>query len=233
MEEESGRQDTLVSYARQTGFFNPEENAGLHVAVFGAGSVGSHVVYSLAKLGVRNITVYDFDTVEVHNVPNQFYKVSQVGQSKVSALAENVREFTGTSINTVAEKVTEDSFLLFPIGSLVVLAFDNIEARKLVFGKLKGNQLTVIDIRAGGEGWSIQVVDASDEEECASYEATLEGVFSTLPCGMQTVIYNILNLTSEACNTVKRLSTKQSYNVILRRSMKAALMVAKVKPAGV
>ena len=43
------------------------------IIVVGAGAIGSFVTLALAKMGCGNITSYDMDTVEEHNLPNQFY----------------------------------------------------------------------------------------------------------------------------------------------------------------
>src|SRR5690554_7355564 len=63
-------------------------------------------ILQLAKLGITNITVWDFDVVEEHNVPNQLFGLNDIGKPKVEALKQIVAEHTGTEINIKNEKFT-------------------------------------------------------------------------------------------------------------------------------
>ena len=60
---------------RQTDFYKPTEDKRSCLVV-GAGAEGSWVTYGLARMGVKDITVIDFDKVEAHNLPNQFFAES-------------------------------------------------------------------------------------------------------------------------------------------------------------
>ena len=68
------------------------------ITVIGAGAIGSAVVVTLAKMGCSDITVWDMDTLEDVNVPNQICKLSMVGKPKTEALAELVSELAGSQI---------------------------------------------------------------------------------------------------------------------------------------
>lgn len=62
----------------------------LHVAVVGAGSVGALVAESLARLGFRNLTLIDFDTVKLHNLDRLLHATvrdAHLLRSKVTTLA--------------------------------------------------------------------------------------------------------------------------------------------------
>lgn len=62
------------------------------VAVCGLGGLGSHIAYALARAGVGTLILIDFDTVNLSNLNRQQYGVSQLGQPKVAALADGIRE---------------------------------------------------------------------------------------------------------------------------------------------
>ena len=64
------------------------------VGIAGAGGLGSNVAVSLARAGVGQLTIVDFDLVEKDNLNRQYYFIDQVGRSKVEALKENI-ERTG------------------------------------------------------------------------------------------------------------------------------------------
>ena len=74
-------------YHRQLDILDPK-SMDVPVTIIGAGATGSFTALSLAKMGIRNITIYDFDTVEEHNLPNQFYRQCDLGKRKVEALRE-------------------------------------------------------------------------------------------------------------------------------------------------
>lgn len=103
--------------------------AETEVIVGGAGGIGSWLTLLLARLAIDNIVVYDFDTLEEHNMSGQCYPTSAIGQPKVTALHGLVKSFADTDITQMLEKVTPDSFgTNFMFG-----AFDNMTARAAIF----------------------------------------------------------------------------------------------------
>lgn len=91
---------------RQKGFFDPNILRNpIKVTVVGAGALGSHIVDILASVGIKDITVYDFDTVVEHNIPNQVYKLSDVGRPKVDALVDHVKAKMGYEIRGMNKKL--------------------------------------------------------------------------------------------------------------------------------
>src|SRR3989344_5433153 len=92
-----------IDFWRQLDIFSPDKFK-TPITVIGAGATGSYIVWLLAKMGCRDITVYDFDKVENHNLPNQIYSPSSVGKKKVDALAETILSATGVKIKTVPKK---------------------------------------------------------------------------------------------------------------------------------
>ena len=91
------RQKDLVNYK----IFN------VPITVIGVGGIGSFTVLTLAKMGFRNITIYDHDRVEQHNLPNQFYRIKDLKKYKVDALADLVYEFEGLKILEARPKIIE------------------------------------------------------------------------------------------------------------------------------
>ena len=98
------------------------------ITILGAGATGSWLALSLAKLGLTNITVYDFDVVESHNIPNQVYSISQIGQPKVNALYDIIYNTTGTKINVKNEKYTNQR-----LTGIVFLMVDSMAERKRIW----------------------------------------------------------------------------------------------------
>ena len=61
-----------IEYTRQLGILSPEHMKGIKVTLIGCGGIGSMTGLILAKMGIGNLWVYDYDKIEAHNVPNQF-----------------------------------------------------------------------------------------------------------------------------------------------------------------
>jgi hypothetical protein len=84
---------------RHLSAFDPHKFSDKSILVIGAGAVGSSIVLGLAKLGLENITVWDDDVVEPHNLSNQYpYGPDDIERLKVNALRQRVYEATGTEI---------------------------------------------------------------------------------------------------------------------------------------
>jgi tRNA A37 threonylcarbamoyladenosine dehydratase len=65
-----------------------------HVAVVGLGGVGSWAAESLARSGVGNLTLIDFDQVSESNINRQIHATSvSIGKSKVDAMRERIHAF--------------------------------------------------------------------------------------------------------------------------------------------
>lgn len=208
-----------MNYMRQTDIFNPV-NQEYKMVVLGAGSLGSFITLNLAKLGFSDITVYDFDKVELHNIPNQFYRMSDIGKLKVDALKEMVKDFCDVDIKIESEKVTSETQLPIDMNCIFILTFDTLEARKMIFDKLKDFSFRIIDARAGGEEYSIQTINTSIESELKIWEKSFDIIPTELPCGAKSIIYTNLSIASEVCNIVKKISNNEEYPRRMIRHMK-------------
>ena len=69
----------ITDYRKQTNLIDVEE-VDTPIHVIGCGALGSWLTFFLLKMGFKNITVYDFDKIEEHNLPNQFFMENQIGK---------------------------------------------------------------------------------------------------------------------------------------------------------
>jgi molybdopterin/thiamine biosynthesis adenylyltransferase len=102
------------------------------VMVGGAGGIGSWLTFFLAKAGFKAI-VYDFDTIEEHNIGGQLFRVEDIGKYKVQALSDIITDYCGEYITTFLNKIDRDS----PTHHFMFSAFDNMQARKDLFAVWK------------------------------------------------------------------------------------------------
>lgn len=98
------------------------------VMIGGAGGIGSWLTFFLVKAGFLPYT-YDFDKIEEHNLGGQLFRQNDVGEYKVSALQNIIREFAGVNINGVNQAISLES----PTHHFCFSAFDNMKARSEFF----------------------------------------------------------------------------------------------------
>lgn len=215
-----------INFSRQEQIFNPNEQK-TNIIVVGCGSTGSFITLNLAKLGFNSISVIDFDKVEGHNIPNQFYRIKDIDKLKVDALKEIVKEFTDIEINTINQKIDENYNFDVDLNTLFIFCLDNIETRKTIYEKIKDFPIKLIDTRLGGEGYQIYSVDLENEEEKKVYEENLKGETADAPCGQKSVIYTILSIASETAQIVKQIDKGEQNFKTIKREMKNLKILGK------
>lgn len=113
--------DLIKSYE----FFKPENVTG-QCHIIGCGSVGSYVATFLARSGIKNIVLWDFDKVESANIVNQMFYQKHVGLPKVDALRELI-----LAINPDANvQVNSLGWRGERLSGYVFLCVDSIQVRK-------------------------------------------------------------------------------------------------------
>lgn len=81
-----------------------------HVAVFGLGGVGGFCAESLARAGVGELTIVDFDTVSKSNINRQLVALhSTVGQSKAQLFNTRLKDINpDIKLNVIEDFYTEN-----------------------------------------------------------------------------------------------------------------------------
>ncbi len=194
-------------YTRQWDIVTPEE-LNVPISIVGVGGIGSWTALLLAKMGCRDLTLYDFDTVELHNLAYQFYGEGDIGREKVQSLADHISDF-----------VSDQKTLVYPIGEkfgirttvaskYLIIGVDSMLARHDIADIIEKDTTTytVIDGRMGGNQVEVYVTNNKD------YRSTLvkPGEEDQDPCSARSVVYNTAFIGSVICNTVKKLVKKQS-----------------------
>jgi molybdopterin/thiamine biosynthesis adenylyltransferase len=179
----------------------PEEKLKTPIIVIGAGGVGSILVLLLAKMGMEDITVYDPDTIEDHNIPNQMFPFEKLGLNKAEAMGEIGFEWAETKIISVADKYDG------AIAPIIVSGVDSMEARKEIWGMIKMNAgvKMYIDCRMGAEFLTIYTVKPFLSDDITYYENKLFDDEKTVqePCTNKAIIYNTAFIGSIAASRIK------------------------------
>ena len=163
-----------IDYLRQLEILNPKDFGDRKVTVVGAGATGSFVVSLLAQIGIKNISVWDFDVVEEHNLPNQIYTIKQIGQLKVEALKELIKEKSGFDIEIHNERVVDQ---IKNPGEYFFLLTDTMASRREIFEKcIEGrafNTDLVIETRMDADCGRIYAFNPNSPKQVKEWKATL------------------------------------------------------------
>ena len=125
------------------------------VAICGLGGLGSNIAISLARAGVGQLILCDYDRVDITNLHRQQYKADQIGMYKTVVLAENLKEIAPyVSVEIHTERITEDNALtLLRSADIICEAFDDAECKAMltntVFTEMRDKYLVVASGMAG------------------------------------------------------------------------------------
>ncbi len=106
-----------------------------HIAVVGAGGLGSPVLTYLSAAGIGKITIIDMDIVEITNLNRQFlYGEKDLGKPKAVIAKELISEkYSDISAVAIVEKLTDLNIETMLSGvDIIVDCVDNIATRLLV-----------------------------------------------------------------------------------------------------
>lgn len=201
---------TQPDYLRQLDILPPSALQDLHVTLIGAGGIGSPLALALVKMGIPDLTIYDPDRVESHNLPNQIYRLGDLDRHKVLALADFLREFSDSQVTPVPALFNGQ-----PIQpGIVISAVDSMLARKLIFRRV-ARQTGVplyIEARMGAEVSRIYTFNPSDEESLKWYEEYMlyeDREATPESCTAKAIIYNVFVIASLVANQVRKFLTGQ------------------------
>ena len=107
-------------------FFDPAKvKARCHI--IGCGSIGSNVAELLARYGIEDMVLWDFDVVEPHNIANQLYYQDQVDMPKTSALKDILED-----INHDIKLKLNEEYKGEPLEGFVFMCVDNVDVRNMI-----------------------------------------------------------------------------------------------------
>jgi len=117
------------------------------LCIYGLGHLGSWIALALTKLGVRDIALNDFDSLEFRNISGSVYTRRDVGQEKAVALLQILREeiynideeplaniqgVGRVSLGYMIGNFRNFGFPYQPHADFYVVATDNAWSRKLI-----------------------------------------------------------------------------------------------------
>lgn len=190
----------ISDFSRQANILNIGEHGKTPINIIGAGATGSWIALGLAKMGFENINIYDFDEVGEHNLANQAFDISNIGQNKAEALQGHIKAHTGRTINAQNTKISGGERL----SGIVMVLTDTMSSRKKIWEtsiKFKPSIDLLIETRMDLRCGRIYTINPMNPKHIKGYENTLydDAKAEVSACGVsQTVLSSALGITSQA-----------------------------------
>ncbi len=160
-----GGWDYETAVSRHTGLITPEEQRTLRsacIAIAGLGGVGGSHLITLARMGIGNFHLADFDRFECTNFNRQHgAMMSSIGKPKIDVMAALGRDVNPElGLRLFPEGLTEENLNEFLNGADLVidgLDFFEIEKRRKLFAEARRRGLWVITAGpiGAGSGWLV------------------------------------------------------------------------------
>lgn len=180
-------------------YFQPEKNDS-RIHIIGCGSVGSTVAENLARSGVTNFSLWDFDEVEPKNLANQMFRAKDVGKKKVDALLDILTEINPEIADSA--RLFDKGWTGQKLSGYVFLCVDNIELRRKIVEQHMDNPYVkaMFDFRTRLEDAQHYAADWSDYKMKQDFLASMQ--FSHDEAAEETPV-SACNVTLSVCPTVR------------------------------
>jgi hypothetical protein len=177
-------------------YFDPEKVTD-PIHIIGCGAIGSTLAVMLARCGCTNMHLYDEDVVASHNLANQQFYHSDLGEKKVKALSLKL-----TAINPHIKVVPHGFYQGSMLSGYVFLAVDNIEVRQQAVDVNKFNMKikAMFDFRMRLEDAQTYAANWSDIKSIDNLRATMN--FTNEEAAQATPV-NACNMTMSVMPTVE------------------------------
>eukprot|EP01095_Lingulamoeba_sp_RSL-Kostka_P009222 TRINITY_DN3172_c0_g1_i1.p1 TRINITY_DN3172_c0_g1~~TRINITY_DN3172_c0_g1_i1.p1 ORF type:complete len:606 (+),score=241.75 TRINITY_DN3172_c0_g1_i1:801-2618(+) len=138
------------------------------ILMVGAGGIGCELLKDLVMSGFENIEIIDLDTIDLSNLNRQFlFRHKHIGKSKSEVAAESALEFNPlTNIKAYQGNVKDEKFGVefYKQFAIVLMALDNVEARRHVNRLCLAADVPVVESGTQGYLGQVQVIQKSKFE---------------------------------------------------------------------
>lgn len=206
----------LLRYSRhillpQIGYEGQHQLVRSHALIVGAGGLGSPVALYLAASGVGQLTICDFDTVDLTNLQRQIiHTTRRVGMNKAISAQQAIDEINPEVIvNTIVQKSTEVEFQqLIKQADVVIDCSDNFATRYLLNRVCFQHKKPLVSGAAIGFEGQVTVFDFRNETSpCYHCLFPDNGEESDLRCATNGVFAPLVGMigTTQAAEALKLL----------------------------
>lgn len=138
---------------------NCEKLTKAHVTVVGIGGVGGYVAVLLARAGIGNLTLIDFDRVDETNINRQIVaSQSTIGKLKTEVLKEMIKSINpGCNITIFSERLTETNVkdMIQSEDNYVVDCIDSVKDKVALCSYCYFNKIKIVSAMGAGNRFDI------------------------------------------------------------------------------
>ena len=159
------RQQRLLRITRLLGQEKTDRLGRMHVAVVGLGAVGGFCLEALARSGVGEFTLVDFDTFAPSNLNRQILALnSTLGRSKALVAGERVKDIGDDIIVHVVDQALSESNVneIVEGKDLVVDAIDSLDAKCLLLRTCVEKNIPVVSSMGAARKTDITRIKTAD-----------------------------------------------------------------------
>ena len=137
-----------------------------NILVLGLGGVGGYALEALVRSGVENITLVDFDNIDITNINRQIISLTNnIGNSKIDEWKKRILEINpNINVKIINKKIDENNIeLLFDNNyDFIIDACDTIIVKKLLIKKCRENNIELITVCGMGKKLNPTLVKICD-----------------------------------------------------------------------
>jgi molybdopterin/thiamine biosynthesis adenylyltransferase len=192
-----------MDLSRHISVFTPD-NVKHPIHIIGVGATGSFVAMMLARMGCPVLNIYDFDDVEIHNIPNQYYDTGDLGKLKAEALAEKLKAINpnivvNVNIGAVLPTHDDEHKGIDEMAGYVFLLVDSMKIRRELWEAVKLNKdiIHCWESRLGSDQARVYSLDMS-VKDFSKYEVDFydDDVAEMSACGTSITVLPVVLQTA-------------------------------------
>lgn len=144
-----------------------------NILILGIGGVGGYAIESLVRSGVENITLVDFDKVDVTNINRQLIALQEnIGNNKTEEWKKRIHSINpNAKVNIINKKINSENLnILFNENyDFIIDACDTVIVKKLLIKECKARNINLITVCGMGKKLNPSLVKICDIRE-TSYD---------------------------------------------------------------
>lgn len=161
------------------GLDNYNKIRNTNVLVLGAGGVGGYAIEALIRSGIENITIVDYDDIDISNINRQLIaNSSNIGKKKVDVWKERILNINSDiNVKVIDKKISEDNIdILFENNyDFIIDACDTVIVKKLLIKECHNRNINLITVCGMGKKLDPSLVKICDIKD-TSYDPLAKSI---------------------------------------------------------
>ncbi len=202
-------------------WLNQEDLFRKNVLIVGMGAIGNELLKNMVLLGIGNITIIDFDKIEIHNLTRSvLFREKDIGKYKVQVAKERAKELNPDPRIQI-QAYSDDFYEVVNLSFLeqfdvVFSAVDNFEARIRLHRLCFLNKIDFINAGIDSQYVNVEYFPYSKDHHLACFE-----------CNLNDKVYQNIN-KRYSCGWIEKtaINQKKIPTTILTSSVAASIMLS-------